>query len=63
MVEKVLFSVRLTANCLECDSQDLLAEKRSLSARKICGEKMYWLKEHDFHNCRNGAFVGSASST
>ena len=22
--------------------------------------KMYWLKEHDFHNCRNGAFVGSA---
>ena len=25
--------------------------------------KMYWLKEQDFRECRNGAFVGSANST
>ena len=56
MVDKVLCSVRLTANCLECDSQDLLAEKRRLSAREICVEDV-WVA------CINGVFVGSANST
>ena len=38
VVDKVLCSVRLTANRLGSGSQDLLDEKRSLSARAICGE-------------------------
>ena len=65
MVDKVLCSVRLTStNCLESDSQDLLDEKK----REACLQgkfvvKMYWLKEQDFHECRNGAFLGSANST
>ena len=38
VVDKVLCCVRLTANRLESDSHELLDEKRSLSARAICGE-------------------------
>ena len=25
--------------------------------------KMYWLKEQEFDDCRNAAFIGSADST
>ena len=64
VVDKVLCSIRLTSvNCLESDSQDLLDEKK----REACVQgkfvvRMYWLKEQDFHDCRNGAFVGSANT-
>ena len=64
MVDKVLYSVRLTsANYLESDSEDLFNEKK----RQACVQgkfvvKMYWLKEQDFNDCRNGAFVGSANA-
>ena len=64
MVDKVLCSVRLTsANCRESDSKDLLDEKkREARLQRKFVVKMYWLKEQDFHDCRNGAFVGSANS-
>ena len=53
-----------SANCLESDSEDLLDEKK----REAClhGKfvvKMYWLKEQDFDDCRNGALAGSANET
>ena len=63
MVDKVLCCVRLTsANCLESENQDVFDEKKSeacLHGKFVV--KMYWLKEQDFHDCRNGAFVGSAN--
>ena len=63
VVDKVLCSVRLTANCLESDSQDLLDEKK----REACLQgkfvvKMYRLKEQDFLDCRSGALAGSANA-
>ena len=49
-------SARLTsANCLESDSEDLFDEKkREAFVQGKFVVKMYWLKEQDLNDCRNG---------